>query len=585
MNCLTERKSQSQSLVSGALILVVSTVVVKIIGAVYKIPLTGIIGASGRGYFSTAYNIYIPLYSMSMAGLPIAVSKLVSENRALGRTENVKKIFSISLKIFIMTGLLGTAALIICAYPYASEIAKMADAVPCIFVIAPSIFFGCAASAYRGYYEGMNNMKPTAVSQVIEAVLKLLMGIGCAYAIMWYGMEKYEMNGELMGKIVSSSEEAAELIAPYAAAGAVSGVTVGSAVGLIYLILYRRSQRKHELRTPPSGCACLSNSCIKKSLFRIAVPVVIGSLIGNVTNLIDAATIQNRLFEAVQSGRSVIESIYPLSITPQMSDDTVSAFLYGCYNSALDFKNLVPAVTQTLGISAIPIIAGAWSMKNIRRTKATAESVIRITMLVALPAGFGMSVLAEPIINVIYGASQPDIVPVSYPILSTYGWAVGLMAVSGPVISMLQAIGRTDVPIKSMIVGGILKLASNYVLVGMPEYNIRGAAVGSVLCYTFIAIYNIFALCKAAHIKLNFVSVFLKPLFASVMSCSAAWSAYGLLSQYISGAAPLLIAVLAAVIVYAVSILLIRGIVADDVRAIGKGKNIVKVLEKYNLIG
>ena len=162
---MAEEKSgaRSQSLLSGAFILVVATVLVKVIGALFKIPLSMLIGEVGRGYFSTAYEIYTPLYSISMAGLPVAVSRLVAKERSLGHFRDVRMIRRVSARLFLLMGVLGTVLLMLVAYPYTKFIVKYVENVYCVLAIAPSIFFCCCMSTYRGYYEGMQNMLPTAI--------------------------------------------------------------------------------------------------------------------------------------------------------------------------------------------------------------------------------------------------------------------------------------------------------------------------------------------------------------------------------------------------------------------------------------
>lgn len=575
-----------QSLLNGAFVLVLSTVLVKIIGALYKIPLTGIIGATGRGYFSTAYNIYTPLYAISMAGLPIAVSRMVSENTALGKYKDVRKVFKVALKAFLVTGTVGTLVMLALSYPYAQYIAKTPLALPSILAIAPSIFFCCVMSAYRGYYEGLSNMYPTGISQVIEALGKLVLGLGLAYAIREYGIYQYQSTGIVYGVRAASEAEMYSAISPYAAAGTIVGVTVGTFLSVIYLMIRRKRKgdgfTAEELALAPKP---QTDKQIMKLLISIAIPVVIGSLISNLTNLIDAATVQNRLSLAVEKGKSVIMSQYPNSVTTAMPTSEISTYLYGCYNSALDFKNLVPTVTQALGISAIPILAGAWAVRDKRKSKITVESVIRVTMLIALPAGFGMAVLSEPILTLFYGTSQPDLIPVAAPVLTSYGFAVALIAVSSPITNMLQAVGRADVPVVSLLLGGIVKLVANYVLVGIPSINIQGAPYGSILCYIVIVGYNIFFLCKEIGIFPNLISVLIKPLLAAGMSAASAWASYGLIVRSLNGMFATVAAIAIAGFIYVIALFLFRAISKDDILMLPKGKNLAKVLEKYHLIG
>lgn len=239
---MAEEKSgaRSQSLLSGAFILVVATVLVKVIGALFKIPLSMLIGEVGRGYFSTAYEIYTPLYSISMAGLPVAVSRLVAKERSLGHFRDVRMIRRVSARLFLLMGVLGTVLLMLVAYPYTKFIVKYVENVYCVLAIAPSIFFCCCMSTYRGYYEGMQNMLPTAISEVIEVVGKLIVGLGASYALLKSQLARFEAGQPVFGAVRETKEDALAAIYPYAATTAVLGVTSGTVLGLVYLIIRHR---------------------------------------------------------------------------------------------------------------------------------------------------------------------------------------------------------------------------------------------------------------------------------------------------------------------------------------------------------
>ena len=169
--------SKKQSILGGAMVLVIATAIVKVIGAVYKIPLRNVIGVLGSGYYDSAYSIYTAVYGISMAGLPVAISAIVSKNTALGKYRDVKQVLKITFPLFLLLGVLGTGAILLASYPYANFIVKNPNTIYSVLAIAPSIFFCCVMSTYRGYYEGLNNMYPTAISQVIESVGKLVFGL------------------------------------------------------------------------------------------------------------------------------------------------------------------------------------------------------------------------------------------------------------------------------------------------------------------------------------------------------------------------------------------------------------------------
>ena len=237
MNLKTEKKQKS--VLNGAMILIFAVLLVKVIGVLFKMPLTNMMGTVGRGYFNSAYEIYTPIFAISMAGLPVAVARMVAENVALNRFREARAIFFTARRLFILVGLLGTGLLFLVAYPYSRFFADIRN-LPAVLCIAPSIFFCCYMSAYRGYYEGMRNMSPTAASQVIEALGKLCAGLMLAKLMITYGMNQFNAgmaasgnhSATVFGTQVKDLTEANSAIAPWAAAGAVMGVMLGSVAKL-----------------------------------------------------------------------------------------------------------------------------------------------------------------------------------------------------------------------------------------------------------------------------------------------------------------------------------------------------------------
>lgn len=585
---MAERKKQS--LLSGAFVLAVSAVLVKVIGLLYKIPLTALIGEVGRGYFSAAYNIFTPVYAVSMAGLPIAVSGMVSRNMALGRFKQVKKTFRVALSMFAITGIGGTALLLLLAYPYSFWLINSPETFKCILAIAPSVFFCCIMSAYRAYYEGLANMVPTAVSQVIEAVAKMALGIGFAYMVMKYGMSEYETTGAVFGTAAATPQQAQSLLYPWTASAAILGVSVGTVSGWLYLWIYKKIQGSIFTRTELINSPLAQKSReTAREMIAFSMPVMTGSIILNITHFIDNVAIQNRLASAVIRDTAAIKEMYGAALAASGTlDKDISVYLYGVYGAAMDFRSLVPTVTMTLGISAIPIISAAWAVNNKKAVRRTVNSVIRTVMLVALPAGFAMAVLSEPILKLIYGGTRTvNMVGIAAPILAVYGFATPIMAVSAPVTHMLQAVGRTDVPVKSLMMGATAKIVADYILVGNPQINIYGAPVGAILNGTIVVFYELSCLIAEIGAMPDIKSVFLKPLFCACMSTLTAKLVFSNLTHLLvlPSAVNLLISIVSAAAVYLTLLVLVKGISGDDLRMIPKGEKIAKRLEKFGLLG
>ena len=603
---------KKQSVLNGAMMLMFAVLMVKVIGLLFKIPLTDMIGAAGRGYFNSAYEIYTPIFAISMAGLPVAVSRMVAENIALGNYREPRMIRKVSQRLFIIVGITGTLILLAAAYPYARFVANIRS-LPAVLCVAPSIFFCCYMSTYRGYYEGLRNMTPTAISQVVEALGKLVVGLVLAKLVTQTGMGQYEkgmlasgnISATVFGNEVTSLAEANSVITPWAAAGAVMGVTIGSVAAAVFLTIYYKVKGDGITRTQLVNSEKSSPSDkLAKEMVKIAVPMVISALILNITNLVDTVTIQSRLTSAIENDSATVLQMHSVAINEavrlsriNISDSAeVVKYLWGSYGMALDFRNLIPNLTLQLGISALPALAAAWAVKDKKGTKSTIELVLRICMLIGLPAGFGMAALATPLLTLIYGrGSSSDAIPVVAPIMVAYGIATALMAVSTPITNMLQAIGRTDIPVKSVVVGAICKITCNFILVGNPKINVYGAVVGTILFYVVIVACNLTSLLRISNVKVNWASILIKPLLCSALCGVTAFASYGLLSRIFPvtnsgsilnmGTVSTVIAVGLAVVVYVISLLLVKGVAREDISVLPKGEKIAKTLEKYGLLG
>lgn len=573
-------KRKSHSFLQGALILSAGTMLVKLIGAIFKIPLTNMIGELGMGYFNTAYQIYMPIYTIATAGFPIAVSKMVSQNMALGRYRDVRQVYKTAGPFFFLSGLAGFLIMYFGAGPYTAAV-QSPNALFCIRMMAPTVFFCCMMSVHRGYYEGMRNMTPTAVSQVIEAVCKLFIGLLGAYLVMQAGMREYAAEGTVFGAVAADAEAAVNLTLPFAAAGAISGVTVGSVLGFLFLWLRHRIKgdgiTQEELRASPVP---ESRRRTMGMLLRISVPVCIGALVINLGSLIDVTFLQNRL-GAISPGtlRILFGDLIPSSI----HTGELTPYLYGCYTIAQNVAALVPTVAQSFGVSALPSVTAAWAGGDKVEIKKNVDSVVRLSSLIAFPAGLGIIALAGPILRLLF-SQRPNGVLIATPLLAVLGVTVILMTISVPVNSMLQAVGRADLPVKLLSIGMLIKLALNYTLVAVPQINLMGACIGSVACYLFITVFGVYCLGRQTRVKLDYLSAFVKPLLAGVACAACAWGAQGLIARVLPDKVATLAAVAVAVIVYIAVLLLVRAVTKEDILMLPKGEKLAGFLEKHHFL-
>lgn len=564
--------SKKQNFLQGALILSAATALVKIIGALFKIPLQNLIGPVGMAHFSVAYNIYTTLFVISTAGLPVAVSKMISEANARRQVGEMKSIFNIALTCFIIIGAAGSCFLFFGARTAAGWM-NNPNAYRAILAISPAVLFVAVMSAFRGYYQGQGNMYPTAISQVIEALCKLFIGYALASWIFSSFVDKphfiTEWANQFAGRLDARTGEIIRTLSDRliksmasepAAAGAIGGISIGAVVGVLYLLLtYRR-----KMEPTPRGATLTTRSRrdIFRELLRLSIPVTISASVLNLTNLIDAGLVLGRLQSS--AGFSYEQS----------------KFIFGSYTFAQTLFNLPSAFILTLSVSIIPALSVALAKHDHLGANRTIESSLRITSLLAMPAAAGLSTLSYPILNLLNGARQPEAVALAAPLLTTLGFAVTFVCLVSLSNAILQSMGLVNIPIVTMLVGGVLKIIVNYVLVGNPDVNIAGAPIGTLVCYATIAVLNLIVIARVRHTS-KFAVAFVKPLIASVAMGIVANAVYNVLSQtaHINPRISVILAIGAAGVFYLVAIILLRALPKEDLLLIPKGEKLVKLLK------
>ena len=570
--------------------------VVKVIGLFYKIPLVNIIGSEGSADFNNAYNIYSVLLTISTAGLPVAVSKMVSEANALGRQNQVHKVFRLSLAAFLT---LGVVSFLIMYFGSEQLAGMMHDSLAAagIRALAPAVICVGCLSAFRGYAQGHGNMTPTAVSQILEALCKLVIGLGLAYWLVRAGQPSH-----------------------VAAAGAITGVTVGTILALAYMIFNFVSTRMREEKdtqdAPDSARRILS------TLMKIAIPITISSSMVGIVTVIDSALVQGQIQkvlisdpdswalyqqvvdfapleaardawqQAVSSGAAA-GAVSQLYGAVELAAENISRSLYGNYSGALTIYNLPLSLMAAITASVIAAVSAALARRDRRGAARITGSALRITALLAFPMGVGLFVLGTPIIRLIFPELDAS---VAGPLLSTLGIAsifVCLMLVCN---SVLQAHGFINLPVVIMALGGVVKIVTNYNLVAVPTIGISGAPVGNVLCFGLCMVLDLVVIARVIHGRPDYLPLLAKPAAAAGVMGLGAWAVYGLLSKLLSyeevtqagetiqtlgktgNGIAVMGAILIAVIIYAVLVVALRAISREDLSLMPKGDKIAKIL-------
>ena len=505
------------SYISSAFLLLVSSVIVKIIGAVYKIPLTAFIGAVGRGYFASAYNICLPLHAVIMGAFPIALSKLTGKYNALDDTQSLSAIKKGSLRLFTLVGIIGMAVMLLLAVPYSRYISSSPKCLFTILVLAPSLLFSAMAASYRGFYEGFMNMKPTAVSQTLEALFKMVFGLIFARLAMVYLTEVYAKTGAVLGITAGSEKHALSLIYPVTSAATMLGVTLGSLVSLIYVSIYYQINKGG---LPRSGRTAVRD--MQKELTELSFPIMISAAVQSVFQFVDTATVQYALgvVDTTVLQREYAECI---AISKTQGED-VATYVYGLLNTSLDFKNLIPGITMALGICAVPAVSAAYEVSEKGRLSALINEIYKYTSLLSVLGGVFLAVCSRETLEFFYSSSSPDI-PIGCDLTVKYfGLTVPCYCLAGTAVFLVQAIGRAEKSITPYIVCGIIRSVLNIILVRQQNFLLYGAVISGAVGYFVMAVWNIFIVKKYSKTKFELKNAVVKPvLIGTIMYFSLPW--------------------------------------------------------------
>ena len=574
----------------GAAILAVGILVVKLIGMFYKIPLVNIIGQEGTADFNNAYNIYAVLLTISTAGLPVAVSKLVSEANALGKRNQVRRIFRLALAAFLT---LGVASFMVMYFKadWLAGLMNDSKAAQGIRTLAPAVIcVGCLA-AFRGYSQGHSNMAPTSVSQIIEALCKLVVGLGLAYWLVSAGQPSH-----------------------VAAAGAITGLTVGTVVALAYMLLNYTITKGHERLSDDIPDA---PGKIMGDILRIAIPITLSSSMVGIVTVIDSSLVQGQLqrvllenpeswalyanfvdLSALEEARNLfLNGPSPLDIAPDPSMDNLmvhfyqgtpaaislhealesaSRAIYGNYSGALNIYNLPSSLMVAMTSSVIPAVSGALARKDRKGAASITSSALRISALLAFPMGVGLFVLGTPIIKLLFTSLEPEL---AGPLLSTLGLATVFVCMMLVCNSILQANGFVNLPVVVMVLGGVVKIVSNYNMVAIPDIGIFGVPFGNVLCFGLCLILDLVIISRVLRGRPRYLSIFAKPFIAAVVMGAGAWAVYGLVYKLLeSNTIAVVGAIGVAVVIYALLIVALKAIDREDLALMPKGEKIARLL-------
>ena len=542
--------SKKQNFLQGAALLAIATAIVKLIGALYKLPLNMAIGAEGYSYFTTAYDIYAVLLLISTAGLPVAVSRMISQASALEKYARLRKIFRTSLTIFTVLGLI-TSVLMIGGAKWLANVMNQPDAWIAIACLGPCGILMCLTSAYRGYFNGQSNMLPTSASQVIEALCKLFIGLALAFLI------------------VRSTGNVA-----LASGGAIIGVTIGSAAALLYLWLkFRKSYKVLPVTREDPG----TSKSAAKELLSIAIPITIGSAGLQLLTVIETGLYMDRLVYLLETGQYMSHMVQG-AVTAQKA----AATLKGLFNMTQTIFNMPCAFIIPITVSVLPAVTSYLTKGDHQAVRDTEESAARITGLLSLPCAVGLAVLARPIMALL-GGYEGEQLELSAKFMTLQGVTVFLYAIIQYTNALLQSHGYEKIPVINMLSSGVVRLLLVFVMVGNPALGLMGAPIGAFIGYLLISALNLYAIRRKVAQKPRLLANLLRPAIPALVMGVVVFFCYRLLVSLIGidGSRVILAGVPIALgaCVYFVCVVLMKSITKEDCLLLPKGDKIAKLLK------
>lgn len=526
-----------KSFMQGAVILGIAGIIIKVMGAFFRIPLANLIGEEGMGYYQTAYPIYVLFLTLATAGIPIAISKMVSERVAVDHHYEAYRVFRVSFILLFSIGIFSSAILFFGADYIVNAIGNP-GAKYAMMAIAPALLFVPIMAAYRGYFQGMQNMKPTATSQVVEQFFRVAAGLSLAYFLIEQGRE-------------------------YAAAGASFGATAGSITGLIAVVviyLFKKDSLKGDVERTHHGIN-EKNSKILAQIFMIAVPVTIGAAIMPIMNTIDVGIVMRRLQETGWT-------------------EEAANGLYGQLTGmAGPLINFPQVLTQAIAMSLVPAIAAAYRQRDMNFLNYNVRLGIRTSIMIGLPCALGLMTLAEPIMLLLYPLQKASAVSAA-PCLFIMAFGVIFLSLVQTLTGVLQGLGRPLIPVINLLIGAIVKVILTYTLTGIDTINVKGAAIGTVAAYIVASVLNIMAVKKYTGVKLDIMLTYVKPITSGLVMSAAAWSSYRILFGFFGNGLSTMIAILIGAVVYCAMLFATKSIKKEELKALPKGGKILNLINK-----
>ncbi len=526
--------------IKQAAILAIASLLVRLLGFLYRLPLTNMLGDEGNGIYSAGFYLYNFFLVMSSAGLPAAISKIVSEKVALEEYRNVKKTFKISLILSSTVGLIFSIVMFVSARFFCNIIGSP-DSYYTILTLSPTVFIVSVMSVFRGYFQGLGTTVPTALSQVIEQIFNAIFSIYLAYLLVGISL-------------------------PLGAAGGTMGTGIGALAGLIYILMVFLNRKRYinrKLSKKTHKYRLESNREIAIKIIKTAAPIIAGTAIFSMTNLIDMQMVNSRL-----------------TASKAFTDSQVTALYGQLTGKYVTLTTLPVSISTALATAVLPSIASSMIQKDIKTVRKKIDVSLRLTMIISIPAAIGMGVLADEILLLLFPNYSDGGLLLKWGALS-----IIFLALCQIITGILQGIGKVATPAKNAFIGSIIKIPINYFLISIPSINVIGAIISTTVCYLIASLLNFITLRKVTKIRPDYNGIFFKPTIASIVMGVFCYFSYKFIFYFSkSNAISTLVSIFIAIIAYLVSLAVIGGFKREDLSLLPMGRRLISILEQYRLI-
>ncbi len=534
-------QNNSNKFLKGAAVLAAAGLLVKFMGVFFRVPLTNWVGAEGMSYYSSVYPFYTFFLLLSTAGIPVAISRMISERSAVKNYGGAHKVFNVSVWLLGGIGFVSFLIVHFGAGFIETVVLNNPGTRYALQAIAPSLFLVPVMAAYRGYFQGRQNMNPTAVSQLLEQFFRVGVGLLLGYHLISSGYDKF-------------------------AAGAIFGCTAGAGAGLaIAIAIYFLNRRviMSQIHRHISYEVNESSMKIVKEILIIAIPITIGACIYPLVNAIDSMMVMRRLQAA---GFTLMES-------------RVLFGKLGGYCASI--VGMPQVLIQAIVMSLVPAIAAGYKVKNHEEVRFNMQYAMKMTMIIGFPCAFGMIALAHPILLLLYPMQAEEVAETAI-VFAIMSISTIFMSPMVTLTGALQGIDRQMLPVKNMAIGAVAKVVVTFILVGIRPINVNGASIGTIVFYIVATWLNIRDVKKEAGVEFDAKVTYIKPLISSAVMGAAVFVLYRLMMLVIhSNAFCCLLSIAFGVVVYAVMVLVTKTITLDEISRLPKGDKLARLAGKF----